>query len=100
MQPIILTMIDREVYDEDETGNVRESTKPCVVNVTAIRCFYARKGARPGTRITFNDGGGFAVADTVEQVAGKIDSALAAQVAALAPVTVAPQVAEAPAAVQ
>jgi hypothetical protein len=38
------------------------------INVFCIRAFYARKGNKPGTRITFNDGGGFAVAEPVDYV--------------------------------
>lgn len=40
-----------------------------VINTETIRCFYPRRGgAETGTRIIFTDGGGFAVAETVEQV--------------------------------
>ena len=40
-----------------------------VINTETIRCFYPRRGgAETRTRIIFTDGGGFAVAETVEQV--------------------------------
>ncbi len=39
------------------------------INVDSIRCFYKRRADRgPGTRITFKDGGGFAVAELYEDV--------------------------------
>lgn len=43
-------------------------TKPVIINVDTIRCFNARKDDKPGARITFIDGGGFAVTDTVDEV--------------------------------
>lgn len=44
-------------------------TVPVVVNVECIRCFTPRRENRGvGTRLTFIDGGGFAVAETYEQV--------------------------------
>ena len=45
-----------------------EETSPVTIQVEAIRCFYPRRNNAPGTRITFTDGGGFAVADTYEAV--------------------------------
>jgi len=68
---ITLSMIDGQRHDED-TGNDVETTKICVVNTGTIRCFYARRDNRPGTRITFNDGGGFAVSETPEAVAALV----------------------------
>lgn len=43
------------------------------INPDSIRCFYPRKKhhdgtPRIGTRITFKDGGGFAVTETYEEV--------------------------------
>lgn len=32
-----------------------------IINLDTIRCFYPRNENRPGTRITFADGGGFPV---------------------------------------
>lgn len=68
MRTITLSMIDRTQYDENETGQTIESTVPVVINAESIRCFYQRKGGRVGTRITFADRGGFAVAETVDAV--------------------------------
>jgi hypothetical protein len=53
-------------YDAEEgAAERREQTN---INVFSIRAFYPRKGGKPGTRITFNDGGGFAVAELTDYV--------------------------------
>lgn len=54
-----------------------EPTTPVMVNVDAIRAFYRRKDRRSGeprigTRLTFTDGGGFAVTDTFDVVLAKM----------------------------
>lgn len=42
---------------------------PVVVNVECTRCFNPRRETRgPGTRLTFIDGGGYAVTETFEEV--------------------------------
>jgi hypothetical protein len=74
MRFISLSMITRDQrssqiaadqHDEDEApeemAEVGPRTTPCLINVAAIRCFYPRKEDRPGTRLTFTDGGGFVV---------------------------------------
>lgn len=71
-----LTMIRARALDEDE--NEIELTVPVAVAPQTIRCFYTRKDERPGTRITFVDGGGFAVTETPEAVAERYAVALAA----------------------
>lgn len=93
MKTIQLSMIDRAVYNEDETGGPIESTKPCVVAVDAIRCFYPRKGGRNGTRLTFTDGGGFVVAEAFDDVARKVGANITGVVLQLlpAPTTPAPE---------
>jgi hypothetical protein len=53
-----------DVGEPDSTSSVE-----VMVNVEAIRCFYARKDNRPGTRLTFLDGGGFAVTQSYVEVA-------------------------------
>ena len=54
-------------------------TQPVVIQVESIRCFYARRADRGvGTRITFTDGGGFAVSETFDEVKAKVEAALAA----------------------
>jgi hypothetical protein len=75
MRTITLNMVDREAYDENESGVAIESTVPAVVQVEAIRTYYRRKGGRVGTRLTFTDGGGFAVADTFEAVSAALAAA-------------------------
>lgn len=47
-------------------------SQPTLIQVDAIRCLYARKNARPGTRITFTDGGGFAVTESYEEVVATV----------------------------
>jgi hypothetical protein len=58
------------VFNED-TGRTEypETGKPVVINAETIRCFYARRDGKPGTRITFSDGGGFAVTEAPDVVA-------------------------------
>jgi len=56
--------------DVDEAPPV--VTVPVSVNVEAIRCFYPRKDNRPGTRITFTDGGGFAVSELYDEVSALV----------------------------
>jgi len=78
MSMIELTMIVSErgaeqpdpYADTDEPGEPQGAasepvvlTKPVSLNTEAVRCFYARKDDKPGTRITFTDGGGFAVVE-------------------------------------
>lgn len=63
----------RDPYTDNEEGEgPQERTAPVTVNVAAIRCFYPRKENRPGTRITFTDGGGFAVSEPYDDVRGMI----------------------------
>jgi hypothetical protein len=72
MKFISLNMVEAGAarYDEDAGREIRDETsKACVVNAATIRCFYARRDGKPGTRITFNDGGGFAVHETPDVVA-------------------------------
>lgn len=68
MKFVSLNMVERGAYDE-VTGEEAETARPVVINTANVRCFYARKGAQPGTRITFADGGGFAVTEEVVTVA-------------------------------
>jgi hypothetical protein len=57
-------------FDEDTGREVRdEVAKPVVINAATIRAFYARRDGKTGTRITFADGGGFAVRETPDVVA-------------------------------
>lgn len=89
---ITLSMIDRSVYDENESGVARETTKPAFVQPSMIRCFYDRKDGRAGSRITFNDGQGFAVSEWPEQIIAIINGTEipAARVIVPVPVIAAP----------
>jgi hypothetical protein len=73
MKFVSFNMIDGPAtvrHDEDTGTDVSmEPTKPVVVNAATIRAFYGRRDGKPGTRITFSDGGGFAVAEAPEAVA-------------------------------
>ena len=59
----------RTVAEVDAANAELLKTEHCIINVDAIRCFYPRVDGRPGTRITFNDGNGFAVTEDFETVA-------------------------------
>jgi hypothetical protein len=50
-----------------------------------VRCFYPRKGGNPGTRITFTDGGGFAVSQPYEAVKALMAGRKPAQLRLAAP---------------
>ncbi|MCA1452858.1 hypothetical protein I6F35_06435 [Bradyrhizobium sp. BRP22] len=88
MKFITLNMVEagRPQYNED-TGReeVTETSKPVMINAANIRCFYARRDGRAGTRITFSDGGGFAVAEAPDQIAQMVASGDTAARLALAP---------------
>jgi hypothetical protein len=60
-----------------EAGEPRVDSSPVVINVEAIRCFYSRTQDRPGTRITFIDGGGFAVVEAFEDVKAQVAASAA-----------------------
>ncbi len=72
MRTIELTKIEApDRFNDNEEGEGQYSV-PVMVNVDSIRCFYPRKQGRPGTRITFSDGGGFAVQEAYDDVKGKV----------------------------
>jgi hypothetical protein len=66
MKLIALTMIRGSIVNEDEIEE--EVTTTAWVNPESIRCFYARKNEKAGTRITFTDGGGYAVQEQPQEV--------------------------------
>ena len=74
---IALNMVEagRAAFNED-TGReeVTETAKPVMVNVANIRAFYGRRDGKPGTRITFSDGGGFAVSEAPDVLAQMVAS--------------------------
>jgi len=50
-------------------------SSPVTVQVDSIRCFYARRpDLGPGTRITFKDGGGFAVSESYDEVSAMVQT--------------------------
>jgi len=65
MTYIILTKIDTRSYREDE-GDAPK-TVPVVIAADSIRCFNPRRQG-DGTRITFKDGGGYAVTEIVPTI--------------------------------
>jgi len=51
------------------------NSDPVTVQVDSIRCFYRRRpDLGPGTRITFKDGGGFAVSESYEEVSAMVQT--------------------------
>lgn len=58
--------------DDPEERERNVVTQPVTINTARVRCFYPRKDNRVGTRLTFADGGGFAVTETYEQVQAMI----------------------------
>lgn len=61
--------------DTDDIGENRSPTASATINVDAIRCFYLRRGGEPGCRITFVDGGGFAVTEDYASLQALVSSA-------------------------
>lgn len=62
-----LNMVRGTIVDEDEQEV--EVTTPVSVRVDQIRSFNPRKEGKPGTRLTFLNGRGFAVTESYESVA-------------------------------
>jgi hypothetical protein len=96
MRTIELHKLDREARtpnhdarfrDTDDVGEnggeagvvveIGPQSSPVVINVDAIRCFYPRTQERSGTRITFTDGGGFAVIEAFDDVKAQVAAASA-----------------------
>jgi hypothetical protein len=88
MKFIALNMVEpgSRTFNED-TGReeVTEAAKPVMINVASIRAFYARRDGKPGTRITFTDGGGFAVHEAPDGLAQMVASGDTAARLALTP---------------
>lgn len=84
MRALELTKINRDVNEhEDSYSNSddpterggeapAQDTSPVTIMVDSIRCFYPRRRNKPGTRLTFKDGGGFAVTETYEEVKQRV----------------------------
>lgn len=58
-----------QVTGTDEVGS--DIATPTIMNAEMARCFYPRKEDRNGTRITFDDGGGWAVMETYPELLAK-----------------------------
>jgi len=71
MKFVVVNMVERGEFNED-LGTYGEASKPAVINAANIRAFYARKDGKPGTRITFSDGGGFAVTETPDELGAMV----------------------------
>jgi len=63
---IFLTKLNSRGYREDEGDPI--PTVPVAINPLAIRCVTPRRDNAPGSRLTFTDGGGFAVAESYADV--------------------------------
>lgn len=86
---IILTKIDNRAYREDE-GDAPRLVK-VAINSERLRCFNPRREGA-GTRLTFADGGGFAVQEEgadILAMMGLTEVVAAYQRAPVAPITVA-----------
>lgn len=59
---------DPYAYHDEEHDVTPDKLVPTAINVDTIRTFYPRKYGRPGTRINFTVGQGFAIGETVEQL--------------------------------
>jgi hypothetical protein len=87
MKFVVVNQVERGIYNEDN-GTYAEASKPTVINAACIRAFYARKDGKPGTRITFNDGGGFAVTEPPDVLGMMVAGGdIAERLALAAPVT-------------
>jgi len=63
--------------DIGEPGSAprQPQTSPVTSNVDSIRCFYTRRpDLGTGTRITFKDGGGFAVSESYDEVSAMVQT--------------------------
>jgi hypothetical protein len=71
MNYVILNQV-KESHGEynDATGDYENIDQhiPTVVQLSTISRAYPRHGGRPGTRLTFTDGGGFAVSEAFDQI--------------------------------
>jgi hypothetical protein len=66
MNLIHLTKLLTRAYREDEGDAM--PTAPVSINPAAIRNFYPRNDGKPGTRLTFTDGGGYVVTESYADV--------------------------------
>lgn len=65
MRLISVTMVREDGYGDS-------SNTPAFINADFLRSIYPRRGNAPGTRLTFADGGGFAVTEPVETIVAQL----------------------------
>lgn len=87
VHPVASNVVHGDFTDTDDVGENQHTavaapvatpalTVPVLVNVECIRCMTPRRENRGvGARLTFIDGGGFAVAETYEQICDLIRTA-------------------------
>ena len=81
LRMIELTKINKETrggvgLDEDEIPTIAAptvETSPMMVNVDKIREIYSRRDGRPGTRVVFENGAGWPVTESYDEVRAKIN---------------------------
>lgn len=68
---------DRDFRNDSDEDVAQQApvTTPVSINVAAIRCYYPRRNDRPGSRLTFTDGGGFAVSESYDEVSALLHRA-------------------------
>jgi hypothetical protein len=74
MRLVTLTMI-RAASMYDDEGNAIQTTTPVRVNPEHVRSFNPRRDDKPGTRITFATGRGFAVTEDFDAVSAALAAA-------------------------
>ena len=67
MEFVTLTMV-RSAERYNDEGEAVETLEPVLINPALVRSFNARRHEKPGTRITFANGRGFAVSESVADV--------------------------------
>lgn len=87
---IDLTMVRGARLNEDEIET--EVTEVVTINPTYLRSFNPRRDGKVGTRLTFADGGGFAVTECYQEVRSAIIRASMPQRAANARTPDIPQI--------
>ncbi|UFW91040.1 hypothetical protein BjapCC829_21875 [Bradyrhizobium barranii] len=65
-------IIVNQVTGRNDIDTGAESVTPTVINAEAVRNYYPRKNEAPGTRMTFDDGGGFPVSDSFADIRAKL----------------------------
>jgi hypothetical protein len=80
-----LTKVERTTYqsngyrDADDEGDLAQTTpvevtRPVYLVADKIRNIQPRRDNKPGSRLTFTDGGGYAVQETVAEILGFLEA--------------------------